>query len=262
MILIAAALAEELEIALNLCQNRSLLKLPGVRAWRATRSGRNVTLVKTGVGPKRSEASLNLLLKEIRPARILIFGYCGALDPALKVGMIVASQEASLLDDDSSASSSLENLTLAGTWVLAESSALYENGILAGLPFHRGTALTSRHLLGNPKDKLTLYRRFQAATVDMETAGIARAAAPFSIPTACVRAVSDEASDEFLAPFSYTPNATLAARAVRILSAGKWIHRYSQWRERATIARGSLRRFLLWYLDSYTPRKDSIRCKD
>jgi adenosylhomocysteine nucleosidase len=252
MILIAAALAEELEIALNLCQNRTPVKLAGVRAWTATRSGGTVTLLKTGVGPKRSEATLGLLLKNISPARILILGYCGALDPGLKVGTMVVSQEASLLDDDSNTASSLENLPLAGTWALAESSALYEKGIRAGLPLYRGTTLTAHHLLGNPADKLTLYRRFQTAIVDMETAALARAAAPFGIPTACVRAVSDEASDEFLAPFSYSPDATLAARAVRILKAGNWIHRYSQWRERATIARGNLRRFLVWYLDSYT----------
>ena len=252
MILIAAALAEELEIALNLCQNRTLLKLPGVRAWTATRSGVAITLLKTGVGPRRSEASLGVLLRDIRPVRILILGYCGALDPHLKVGTMVVCHQASLLEDESSTSSSLENLSLAGTWALAESSALYEKGMLAGLPFYKGTTLTSHHILGNPPDKLTLYRRFHAAIIDMETAALARAAAPFSISIACVRAVSDEASDEFLAPFSYAPNATLASRAVQVITAGNWIQRYSQWRERATIARGSLRRFLLWYLDSYT----------
>src|SRR5688572_24928990 len=146
MILIAAALAEELEIALNLCQNRTLLKLPGVRAWTATRSGRSITFLKTGVGPKRSEASLSLLLENTRPARILILGYCGALDPGLKVGTMIVSQEASLLEDDSSASSSLEDLPIGGTWALEDSSVLYEKGILAGLPLYQGTTLTSHHI--------------------------------------------------------------------------------------------------------------------
>ena len=40
----------------------------------------------------------------------------------------------------------------------------------------------------------------------METAALAQVAAARDIPMDCVRAVSDEAGDDFLAPFSYDPD--------------------------------------------------------
>ena len=73
-------------------------------------------------------------------------------------------------------------------------------------------------------------------------------AAQFDVPMACVRAVTDRVHDEFLAPFSYEPSLSLAARAMRILVAGDWVRRHGQWRENTAVARRSLRRFLASYL--------------
>ncbi len=201
MLLITAALAEELQVVLELCPPNGHLAIQGVRGWKAARGSLPIVALKTGMGPARAANSLKLFLSTERPARILVLGYGGALDPSL-----------------------------------------------AGLPAKQGAILTSGFIIGGAEQKLLLREKFHASIVDMETAALAQVAAQFAIPMACVRAVSDRVQDDFLAPFSYEPSLSLAARAMRILVAGNWVRRHGQWRENTTAARRSLRRFLAIYL--------------
>ena len=247
MLLIAAALAEELQVVLDLCPPNGRLAIQGVRGWKAARGSLPIVALKTGMGPARAANSLKLFLSTERPARILVLGYGGALDPSLQVGDLVIGERASLLLEDKG-SGSMRFLSMAGTWQLAGSREIHGSSTLAGLPAKQGAILTSGFIIGGAEQKLLLRDKFHASIVDMETAALAQVAAQFAIPMACVRAVSDRVQDDFLAPFSYEPSLSLAARAMRILVAGNWVRRHGQWRENTTAARRSLRRFLAIYL--------------
>jgi adenosylhomocysteine nucleosidase len=247
MLLIAAALAEELQVVLDLCPSNGRLAIQGIRGWKATRGSLPLVALKTGMGPTRAANSLMLFLSAERPARILVLGYGGALDPSLQLGDLIIGERASLLVEEKG-SGSVRFLSVAGTWQLADSREIHSTSTLAGLPARQGAILTSGFIIGGGEQKLLLREEFHASIVDMETAALAQVAAQFDVPMACVRAVSDRVHDEFLAPFSYDPSLSLAGRATRILVAGNWVRRYGQWRENTTAARHSLRRFLASYL--------------
>jgi nucleoside phosphorylase len=253
MLLIAAALAEELETALNLCSRRSKIRCAGVPVWLGTRAAETLHFVKLGAGPAQSAARLERVLTGLKATGILVIGYAGALDPALKQGELVVVDRADQLSEEFWGAP-LEEIGLAGGWILSRADELCDLARGAGLPVHRGPALTSPCMMGAPAHKQVLFKKFRASIVDMETAALARVAARAEVPLSCVRAISDEACDDFLAELSYNPGAGNLQRAAKALAAGGRMRRYSQWRERSKSARQNLSKFLACYLDSHANR--------
>jgi len=251
MLLIASALSEELATALNQCSDRKRLRCGGVALWTGRRAGATLHLLKLGVGPVRAAKALERVLDAMRVTEILLVGYGGALDPVLKQGDLVIPDRADLLSMDSP-ETQLEGLAWSGSWILDGAEEMLALANLVGLPARRGVALTSPCLIGTPHLKRILFEKYQASLVDMETAAVARSAAEAGLSVRCVRAVSDEAADDFLAPVSYDPATGLLRRSARALAAGNWRERYRLWRERSLAARGSLQRFLAIYLDRKT----------
>lgn len=248
MLLIATALTEELEIVLNLCNRRRKMRGLGISVWEGVRGEKSLHVLKLGAGPARAASALERALAGIKPAHILAIGYAGALDPDLKQGELVAVDEAALLSEKTWGAP-LGELELGECWPLASSKELCSMAQAAGLPIRRGGALTSFCIIGAPRHKHLLFQRFQAAIVDMETAALARVAHSAAVPLSCVRAVTDEADDDFLATLTYAPADGSFRRAAKTLAAGGWLRRYSQWRERSLAARQSLSRFLACYLN-------------
>lgn len=248
MLLIAAALQQELGIALQLCRQPARLRVAGVKAWQACHGAATFHFLKTGVGPVRADRQFRAFLDHYLPSEVLIVGYGGALDPALRLGDIVAVRRACLLGRAEGSELPLGQLPLEGTWELAGAESLVATAAAAGLRGIAADVLTSRHVIGLPAQKQELRETHGAAVVDMETATIARAAAAKGIPVSCVRAISDEAQDEFLAPFSYAPGQGTVERVTAVLTAGRWATRYRDWRGHSARAQESLRIFLSAYL--------------
>jgi nucleoside phosphorylase len=248
MLLIAAALLEEVDIALSLCTHPTKVACEGVRIWSAVHRDRIIHFLKTGVGPKKSSGALEKTFRYLRPTSILVIGYAGSLSGKLKLGELAVIQRAFLLGGGEKSSAPIEETKLTEAWDLTDCSVLLEGARAAGTSAHLCDSITSPHIIGKPSQKRFLGERFGVSVIDMETAALARVAASMGISLACVRSVSDEVDDTFLAPFSYDPSSTPLRRAARVVSAGDWIRRYGEWRKRATIARESLRRFLTAYL--------------
>jgi nucleoside phosphorylase len=246
MILIAAALNEELKTAMAFCRNRKQVPDTGTDLWQATRGDKAICFLKTGVGPKRAAANLEGALKMIKPSHVLVIGYAGAIDPVLKLGDLVAVEKALAFSLDKE-NPDWEHVRLEDTFELVHSDMLASTAKSAGLNSRVGDALTSSYVLGEPAHKHLLYERFHASIVDMETAALARVASANTIPLSCIRAVSDEAGDSFLAPFSHNPSVSLSARAKKLLDKGmRQTHR--EWKDHASVARASLSLFLSHYL--------------
>jgi nucleoside phosphorylase len=125
--------------------------------------------------------------------------------------------------------------------------SLIQSAVSAGLNACTGDTLTSSYVLGNPDHKRLLHEKFHAAVVDMETAALARVAQSEAIPLSCIRAVSDEAEDTFLVPFSYDPSAGIPARARQLIRTGM-VETYREWKIHSSTAGESLSRFLSRHL--------------
>jgi adenosylhomocysteine nucleosidase len=246
MLLIAAALQEELNAGMSLCENPEKIRCRGIDLWQAVLDEKRVCFLRSGAGPERSAARLDQALNTVEPDQILVVGYAGAIHPDLKLGDLVAVKKALAFSLDKN-HPDWEHVQLDGAFNLSKYEALSECAKSAGLRIQAGDALTSAHVLGNPEHKYLLFEKFQALIVDMETAALARVALFGGIPISCVRAISDEASDCFLEPFSYDPAINISGRAKKLFDTGL-TQTYRQWKNHAAVANASLRSFLSHYL--------------
>jgi nucleoside phosphorylase len=246
MLLIVAALEEELKTGLALCGDPRKIDCKGTKLWQAVRGDKTIRFLRTGVGPRRAATSLEETLRMIVPSHILVIGYAGALDPGLKLGNLVAVGTAMAFSLDENRPD-WEHVRLDGTFELTNSEELVRTAKHVGLTACVGITLSSSYVLGAPAHKRLLYERFQASIVDMETAALAGVAASRTIPLSCIRVVSDEARDTFLEPFSYDPSTHIPARAQKLFNNGM-LKTYREWKEHASVARECLSRFLFHYL--------------
>jgi nucleoside phosphorylase len=246
MLLVVAALLEELKTGMSLCHAQKKIPHRNLSMWEANRNDKTIGFLRAGVGPRHSAANLEEALKIVEASNILLVGYAGALDPDLRLGDLVAVSRAlafSLAVDNPT----WENVQLNGTFELARGEALARSASALGLTAYTGDVLTSSYVLGDPVHKSLLYKKFHALIVDMETAALARVAASKEVPLSCIRVISDEASDSFLAPFSHDPSNNMAVRAGKLLNKGM-LRTYREWKANTRIAQKSLTRFLLDYL--------------
>jgi nucleoside phosphorylase len=245
--MIAAALSEELQTALDLCTSVSKSRTAGIPVWTGQFHSRKLNLVKLGAGPVRAAAGLEKAIRGLKPRAIFIIGYGGALDPALRFGDLVAIDSARPYCEKTWGAP-LEEIDFGPAVALADPEGLLSATANAGLPIRCGATLTSKCVLGDPLHKAVLFRRFGAAVVDMETAFLAKIAADAGIPLHCIRAISDEADDDLFSFLSYHPGQSRFRLAAQTIAAGHLADRARQWRERSRAARANLARFLSAYL--------------
>jgi adenosylhomocysteine nucleosidase len=257
MLLIAAALSEELSVAKEMCTAPVTISGGGIRAWTAEYKAHKVFFLKTGMGPIRSARNFEQFLAEHKPAEVLVIGYAGALDPALQPGDLVMAERAAFLSAPKK--SPLREAAIGEYWELAANGEIANLCRARGVEIRAGGILTSPFVVGDPAQKKWLYEHFGAAIVDMETAELARIAASKSLPLRCVRSISDSATDDFFAPLSHDPDLNPASKAAKLVAAGRWLERCQQWRQNSSVARESMRRFLSVYLDAYASRTKSHR---
>jgi adenosylhomocysteine nucleosidase len=125
------------------------------------------------VGTDGLEAAL-----EQRPAGVISFGLCGALDPGLRVGQLVAATAVATADGLIPTDETLTDQLQAA---VGEFGA----GPIAGSPV----------IVPGPTEKSALRQRTGAIAVDMESHEVARVAARAGVPFAVLRAVSDLADE-------------------------------------------------------------------
>jgi adenosylhomocysteine nucleosidase len=249
MLLIATALKEELETVLDLCQSKSKSRTGGIPVWTARCGQTGLNLVKLGVGPRRSAATLQNALAALNPGRVLITGYAGALHPGLKIADLVAVESACPFLQETWGAP-IGEIGFGKARQLSGAERLVALGRAAGLEVHSGAILTMPCLVGAPEHKRVLFERFGAAVVDMETAALAEVADRAGIALDCIRVISDQANDDFFSSLSYHPELKPLQRAARTVAAGNWLGRYGEWRARSQDARRNLTRFLKAYLQA------------
>jgi adenosylhomocysteine nucleosidase len=147
---------------------------------RALRSlaGPGVELWSSGMGAAAAARAADRLLGRDAPPRALVaVGFCGALDPALRAGDLVAAER--VLDE-------------RGGEPLQADPAL-----LAAAPGRRGTIVSAVRLARVPAERARLRALGgpDAIAVDLESAALARAAAAAGVPFLALRAVTDAAAD-------------------------------------------------------------------
>jgi adenosylhomocysteine nucleosidase len=123
-------------------------------------------LIANGPGPRLVERALS---QKPDVDRILSIGFCGALDPTLRIGDIVVSGEV-------------------------------PKGLQAS--FVQGAVVSVDRVAFTAQEKCELRAATGAAVVEMESAAIAQKAREWNVPFGCVRVVSDVAGDDLPLDFN------------------------------------------------------------
>lgn len=131
----------------------------------------SISLLKTGVGPAKATAALRGMNG---PALTVSAGYCGALQPDMRPGDIVADVREADLELVKAARATAATL---------------------GLRIHFGKIAHSDRVLGRPADKRALGTQERAGAVDMETLAIRNWAKPLGAPVLAARVVFDALED-------------------------------------------------------------------
>ena len=163
-------------------RTRLLVAAPlAVEAFALRSAGAGVRVVRTGMGPRRSERAAQRLAREPADA-VAVAGVCGALDEAFEPGDLVVAS--ALVGPD-------------GARIALEGAGLVAALTRAGLCVHLG-AIASVARLADGRNRGELARRTGACAVDMESFWLAGSAA--ARPFAVLRAVSDGPRHEFWRP--------------------------------------------------------------
>ena len=165
--LMVAAEQREFEGVLKRANHVRPLEWPGAAFSRqAACNNSRWLLIANGPGPRLVERAL-----ERRPdvERILSIGFCGALDPALRIGDIVVSGEV-------------------------------PGGL--GASFVRGDVVSVDRVAITVREKCDLRAATGAAVVEMESAAVAEKAREWNVPFGCVRVVSDAAGEDLPLDFN------------------------------------------------------------
>jgi len=172
-------------------EGRALL---GTRGWlraggrriRRTRlpDGTRLLCARSGVGAERALSAARWLVDEGVTA-LAVIGVSGGLDPSLESGDLVVAE--TVLEYGRGAAGR-EWSTDAGRAAL-----LYATLAAEGLPVSRGAVIVASRAILTTEGKGPLHGRFGALAVDMESAGVARAASERKLPLVVLRAVCDTA---------------------------------------------------------------------
>jgi nucleoside phosphorylase len=157
--------------------------------WSGTLSERRLVLLKTGMGAKRTADAL-VGMSPADFSMALSTGLCGAMQPGLRPGDLVADPGESELE-----------LTIP----------LRETAKALALPFHFGRILHTNIVL-QPAAKRALGSEHRAVACDMETAAVRRWAHGSGLPVLAVRAVLDAVDDSLPADAPETEDPAALAR--------------------------------------------------
>jgi adenosylhomocysteine nucleosidase len=165
--LMVGAEAREFDGILNRVRDNRPLEWPGAAFSReATLRNSRWFLIANGAGPRLVERAL---ARKPDVDRILSIGFCGALDPALRIGDIVVSGDV-------------------------------PEG--AGASFVRGDVASIDRVAITARDKRELRAATGAAVVEMESSAVAQKAREWDMPFGCVRVVSDAAGEDLPLDFN------------------------------------------------------------
>lgn len=179
----------QLGIVAALREEASLLTRQPLALRQAVVLGDNVGLQVSGMGPENARAAGEVLIS-LGATALLSWGTAAALDPALKSGTLMLSEQ--IISSDGQA------FHVDKEWLDSVSRSL-----ASSVNVHHGTICESAVILDSPAAKAGLYAQNGCKAVDMESAALARLASERGVPFLSLRFIVD--------PFDMTLPASLMA---------------------------------------------------
>ena len=201
-IAVIGAMEQEVELLRATLENAQTETIANSEYTTGTYKGKDVVLLKSGIGKVNAAMSTTILLQKFKPDVVINTGSAGGFDPALEVGAVVISDEVRHHDVD---------VTIFG----------YEIGQMAGMPAayqsdeklmdvakkaveavgeHQwavGLICSGDAFMNDPVRVEEVRKNFPTMkAVEMEAAAVAQVCYQFDTPFVVIRALSDIAGKE------------------------------------------------------------------
>jgi adenosylhomocysteine nucleosidase len=201
-IAIIGAMEEEVALLRENITNPQTETIAGCEYTSGTMKGKEVILLRSGIGKVNAAMSTAVLLQHFKPDAIINTGSAGGFDPSLNVGDVVISTEVRHHDVDVTAFGyeygQVPQLPAAFTADERMMTAAVESvRELGDAQVVSGLIATGDSFMNDPVRVEAIRDKFTGLqAVEMEAAAIAQVAHQFNVPFVIIRSLSDIAGKE------------------------------------------------------------------
>lgn len=206
---IIGAMNEEVHSLKEALQNPKTTRIAGMEFFEGTLDGKNVVVVKCGIGKVNAGTCAQLLINVFGVDRIINTGVAGSLDATIDIGDIVVSTDAVQHDFDLTplgyAPGELDGL---GSPSLPADGAMRESAVKAvgecapEVHVFEGRVCTGDQFISSAEQKNAILSQFGGLCCEMEGGAIAQICCQNNVPFVIIRAISDKADGS--AEMNYT----------------------------------------------------------
>ncbi len=224
MIGIIGAMEIEVEKIREQITDGKMTSKAGMEFYTGTLYGKEVTVVRSGVGKVNAGICTQILIDLFQADAIINTGIAGSLKNEINIGDIVLSTDALQHDVDASGFGyapgvipQMKESVFQGDKHLIELAEKCQK-VCPKIHFFKGRVISGDQFISDKKKKEQLAKDFQGFCTEMEGAAIAQAAYLNQVPFLIVRAISDKADDS--AAMDYPAFEAMAVEnSVKLLSA-------------------------------------------
>lgn len=201
-IAVIGAMEEEVIILRNQLENKKTEIIANSEFSSGTYGGKDVVLLKSGIGKVNAAMSTTILIERYHPDLIINTGSAGGLNPELNVGDLVISDDVCHHDVDATvfgyAYGQVPQMPAAyqadeRLIQVAEEAARS----LEGIQVKKGRIASGDSFMSDPDRVQMVAEKFPGLqAVEMEAAAIAQVAYQYGLPFVIIRALSDIAGRE------------------------------------------------------------------
>ena len=199
---IIGAMEEEVVLLRENITNPKHETIAGYEFISGTMNGKDVVLLRSGIGKVNAAMSTTILLQVFKPDVVINTGSAGGFDPKLNVGDVVISSEVRHHDVDVTAFGyEYGQVPQMPPAFLADEKLVDIAEVCAkkidAIQVVKGLIATGDSFMSDPERVESIRVKFNGLqAVEMEAAAIAQVAYQFNIPFVIIRALSDIAGQE------------------------------------------------------------------
>lgn len=187
---LVAAMPEEVKPLLKKIGHYRSSKTGSFELFHFSVSGKQVTLIRSGMGQAKAKTATDLLIEQYAPDIIINFGFAGAVTNLPQVGDLMIAEQ--VVSYDGGLAAKPEQIPAA----LADHLLALIRQNAGNYSTFRSTFITAAQITEKAGLGPVIAKNFCHPVLEMESAAVAAAAAKATVPFAAVRAISDAADEE------------------------------------------------------------------
>ncbi|MBM7577727.1 5'-methylthioadenosine/S-adenosylhomocysteine nucleosidase [Jeotgalibacillus terrae] len=199
---IIGAMEEEVEYLRNSMEDIRTETIANSEFTSGILRGKEVVLVKSGIGKVNAAMTTTILMERFNPDRIINTGSAGGFDPSLSVGDVVISNEVRHHDVDVTAFNYEYGQVPGMPAAFVADAKLKETALsctksIGDIKSVAGLIATGDSFMNDPQRVEALQGKFEdLQALEMEAAAIAQVAHQYDTPFVIIRSLSDIAGKE------------------------------------------------------------------